>query len=458
VAAPPARTCAARGARAAPCSATGKRGKGKRNVNGEGNIRLRSDGRYEGRAYVITTDGREIRKSLYGKTWEEVHEKLTKLQADTMSGKRVASSSQSVAEYLAYWLEEHARHRVRDTTYASYSWLVRMYLVPLFGKKKLTALRPNDIRRGFFQLKQTCQCCAKGKDRAREERAEQLRAQRAGKAPRKNARQIQGARCCAKTPRECCRDVVSDGTIRYLHRLLRAALQDAVSEDELLTENVAKKLRIDHRYRPKFKAWTPDEASQFLKAIRPDRLYALFAVALSLGLRRGEALGLRWQDLDLVNGVVRIEHALHRVDGRLQLGPVKTDGSSRAVPVPRPLLGVLTAHQVAEQDEQEEHLLRLSGPTQRTARKQAAETWAEGYVFTTHIGTPIEPRNVNPLFDKLCSSTGVRRIRLSRSAALLRVAAVEPGCAAGADPGHLRSRGPPHHEDDLRRHRGEPSA
>jgi Phage integrase, N-terminal SAM-like domain len=181
--APPARTCAARGARAAPCSATGKRGKGKRNVNGEGNIRLRSDGRYEGRAYVITTDGREIRKSLYGKTWEEVHEKLTKLQADTMSGKRVASSSQSVAEYLAYWLEEHARHRVRDTTYASYSWLVRMYLVPLFGKKKLTALRPNDIRRGFFQLKQTCQCCAKGKDRAREERAEQLRAQRAGKAP-----------------------------------------------------------------------------------------------------------------------------------------------------------------------------------------------------------------------------------------------------------------------------------
>jgi integrase len=108
---------------------------------------------------------------------------------------------------------------------------------------------------------------------------------------------------------------------------------------------------------------------------------------------------------------VRIEHALHRVDGRLQLGPVKTDGSSRAVPVPRPLLGVLTAHQVAQQDEQEEHLLRLSGPTQRTARKQAAQAWAEGYVFTTHIGTPIEPRNVNRLFDKLCSSTGVRRIR-----------------------------------------------
>jgi integrase len=336
-----------------------------------GNIRLRSDGRYEARAYVITTDGREIRKSLYGKTWEEVHAKLTRMQADTMSGKRVASSSQSVAEYLAYWLEEHARHRVRDTTFASYSWLVRMYLVPLFGKKKLTALRPNDIRRGFFQLKQTCQCCAKGKDRAREDRAAKLREARAGRKPRKNARPIDGARCCAKTPPECCRNVVSDGTIRYLHRLLRAALQDAVSEDEILTENVAKKLRIDHRYRPKFKAWTPDEATQFLTAVRPDRWYALYAVALSLGLRRGEALGLRWRDVDLVNGVIRIEHALHRVSGVLKLGPVKTDGSARAVPIPASLTPVLRRHRDRQDRE----------------RELAGSSWHEAdYVFTTISG------------------------------------------------------------------------
>jgi hypothetical protein len=186
-----------------------------------------------------------------------VHNKLTKLQADTMSGKRVASTSQTVGEYMAYWLEEHAGHRVRDTTFASYEWLIRMYLTPLFGKKKLTTLRPNDIRRGFFQLKQTCQCCAQSKDQAREDRAELLRTKRAGKAPRKNARKIEGARCCARTPKECCRSVVSDGTVRYLHRLLRALLQDAVSEDELLSENVAKKLRMDHKYRPKFVAWTP---------------------------------------------------------------------------------------------------------------------------------------------------------------------------------------------------------
>jgi integrase len=325
-----------------------------------------------------------------------VHSKLTKLQADTMSGKRVASSPQTVGEYLAYWLQEHARHRVRDTTFASYDWLTRTYLTPLFGNRKLTALRPNDIRRGFFQLKQSCQCCAQGKDQAREDRAEALRAKRAGKPVRKNARLIVGARCCARVPKLCCRSVVSDGTVRYLHRLLRAVLQDAVSEDEILTENVAKKLRMDHKYRPKFKAWTPPEAHAFLTAIRSDRLYAMYAVTLSMGLRRGEALGLRWADVDLDNGVIRVQYGLHRVAGQLQLGPVKTDGSARVIPIPAPLLRVLRAHRRAQAEE----------------REAAGQAWRDGdFVFTTGLGTPYEPRNINRHFDKLCALSGARRIR-----------------------------------------------
>jgi integrase len=384
---------------------------GKRNVNGEGTIRERSDGRWEGRAYVITTDGREVRRSVYGKSWDEVHEKLTKMQADTMSGKRVASSSQTVGEYLEYWLHEHARHRVRDTTYASYRWLIENYHIPLFGKKRLTALRPTEIRRGFHQLKQTCQCCARGKDQAREDKARKFRAKRSGKPVRKNAREIEGARCCAKSPRECCRNVVSDGTVRYLHRVLRAALQDAVTEDEILTENVAKKLRMDHKYRPAFKAWKPDEATKFLRAIRDDRLYALYAVALSLGLRRGEALGLRWQDVDLVEGVIHVEHGLHRVDGALQLGQVKTDGSDREIPIPKSLLPALLKHKKAQEEERAGHLAELAGPDKKKQRAEAVRTWDKGYVFTTTLGTPIEPRNMNRHFDALCAKAGVRRIR-----------------------------------------------
>jgi integrase len=74
---------------------------------------------------------------------------------------------------------------------------------------------------------------------------------------------------------------------------LRAVLQDAVSEDEILTENIAKKLWLNYKYKPKFEAWSRAEATKFLDAFREDRLSALYAVALSLGLRRGEALGLR---------------------------------------------------------------------------------------------------------------------------------------------------------------------
>jgi integrase len=173
-------------------------------------------------------------------------------------------------------------------------------------------------------------------------------------------------------------------------------LQDAMSEDEILTENVAKKLRIDHKYRPKFKAWSPAEATEFLSAVRGDRWYALYAVALALGLRRGEALGLRWRDIDLDSRVLRIEFALHRVAGVPKLGPVKTDGSARVIPIPSPLLSVLRAHR----------------ERQRRDRQLAGASWHEGdYVFATMIGTPIEPRNVNRHFDKLCNSTGVRRIR-----------------------------------------------
>ena len=116
---------------------------------------------------MLTTDGREVRKSIYGKTWEEVHNALTRAQADRLVGRRVGSSSQTVGEYLTRWLSDVARFRVRDTTYEGYEQLIRMYLIPLFGKQRLGRLQASDLRRGFHRLKLTCQCCSQGKDRDR---------------------------------------------------------------------------------------------------------------------------------------------------------------------------------------------------------------------------------------------------------------------------------------------------
>ena len=365
------------------------RAKGRRNVNGEGSIRQRSDGRWEARAYVLTGDGREIRKSIYGHSWEEVHNALTKVQAERIAGRRVGSSSQTVAEYLTYWLNNVAKFRVRDTTYEGYEYLIRMYLVPVFGKYRLGRLQASDVRRGFHRLKLTCQCCSQGKDELRRDRAEELAKRLAGRPPRKNARKIEGARCCAMTPPQCCRSVLSDGTIRAAHRLLRTALQDAVSVDNILVENVARNLRLNYRYRPRFEAWSASEARSFLRVADQHRLGALFTAALLLGVRRGEALGLAWADVDLDRGVLRVRQALQRAGGVLRLGPVKSDGSARFVAMPMPCVEAFRRHRERQDAE----------------RVAAGAKWHEsGLVFTTPIGTPMEPANVNKIFAGLLRS------------------------------------------------------
>jgi integrase len=348
----------------------------RRNVNGEGNIRQRKDGRWEGRTWVYTTDGREVRKSVYGASWDEVHEKLTNLKAKTQAGVRVAGSIQSVSDFLAYWLREVVKERVRPSTFRTYEWLSRCYVVPMIGNHRLGKLQPPAVRTFLNRVKTICQCCAQGKDVARVA---------AGQA----------ARCCARKPRQCCESYPSDGTVRHLHRMIRVALQDAVI-DGLIAENPARNLRLSHRYRPRFTPLTSAEAKLLLKTARHDRLYALYAVALALGLRRGEALGLRWEDVDLVDGFLFVRQTLQRLGGKLVFGPVKSDESERIIALPDACLTALRGHR----------------DTQRAERRTAGRDWKESsLVFTTSIGTAIEPRNLNRHFTRLLDRAGLRRIR-----------------------------------------------
>ncbi|MFD9285519.1 N-terminal phage integrase SAM-like domain-containing protein [Streptomyces mirabilis] len=139
----------------------------KKNANNEGTIYQRKDGRWEGSAYVLTTDGTYKRRSVYGKTWDEAHEKLTRLKADSLNGLPVATNKMTIAEYLAYWLTNVAKGKVRKTTYVNYESLVRNYVTPEFGKKKLVRLTARDIRAFLAKTAVTCQCCAQGKDKKR---------------------------------------------------------------------------------------------------------------------------------------------------------------------------------------------------------------------------------------------------------------------------------------------------
>ncbi|GAA1687709.1 site-specific integrase [Streptomyces yatensis] len=345
-----------------------------RNVNGEGTIVQRKDGRWHGAAYVLTPDGTYKRRFVYGKSWDDVHEKLTRLKADSQSGIPVVTSKLSLGEFLTYWLANVARIKVRPSTYAAYETLVRIYLAPGLGKKKLARLTARDIRAFLATTARTCQCCAQGKDKARPERKR---------------------RCCALG--KCCESYPSDRTVRFLLVLLRAALEHAVREDEL-PRNVAKNVELGMGTKREIEPLTVEEGRRLLAAARGNRMWAAYELAVRIGLRRGEVLGLRWKDVDLTDGTVTIRQTLQRVGGELLVAAPKTQRSARRVALPGECVTALRARRA------QQHGDRLA----------AGDKWKDDgrdLVFTTKNGTPIEPRNLNRAFTLLCDKAGVRRVR-----------------------------------------------
>ena len=140
-----------------------------------------------------------------------------------------------------------------------------------------------------------------------------------------------------------------------------------------------------------------DEIRSFLKSTRDDRLHAMFVVMALLGLRRSEVLGLRWEDVDLEAGTLQVRRGLHRIEGRLQVMETKTARSRRTIPLPGPVLASLRAHLLAQERE----------------HADLGERWPEsGFVFTTPIGTPIDPDNCGKVVRAAMKSAGVRVVRL----------------------------------------------
>jgi integrase len=134
------------------------------------------------------------------------------------------------------------------------------------------------------------------------------------------------------------------------------------------------------------------QARDLLAAAHCDRLYALYVLALVLGLRRAELLGLRWDDIDLDGRRLVVTKTLQRVDGELRLMPTKTEGSERTIPLPSLAVGALTEHR----------------DRQRAERMVAGTRWREsGHVFTSTIGTPLEPDNLRRSWDPIRRGLGL---------------------------------------------------
>lgn len=316
-----------------------------RRANGEGSVYRRSDGRWTAAHYVLQANGGRVRRVVYGKTRKEAADKLADLVSKTSAGIPLAVRSWTVAGYAAHWLEDVVRPRLKPATFASYRETLRLHILPTLGRVKVQALRPDQVRTLL---------------------AHKLAA---GLGPR---------------------------SVQIVHGTLRTMLGEAVRE-EVIVRNPAAIVRPPSVTREEVQPWSPEEAGQFLGVSAEHRLYALFAVGVALGLRRGELLGLRWSDVDLDERVVRVRQNVQRLpEVGMVYGTPKTGKSRRTIPLPARSVKVLRAHRARQAAE----VLAL-GPG-----------WTEsGLVFTSSVGTVVEPRNLSRLFDRLIAAAGVRRIR-----------------------------------------------
>lgn len=346
---------------------------GRARANGEGSIFPYRNG-YAAYAWVQTPAGTRKQKWVYGTTRDIVHDKWIVLQRDAQKGV-IATTTPTVGQYLTYWLDEIIKPNRAPLTYQTYESFLRLHIIPELGPKNLSRLKVRDIQKWINKLAGTCQCCGQGKDARR---------------PKKRQR------CCAIG--NCCQTTLSRRSVSDVRAALRAGLSQAIIED-LIPENPAigvtlPKNRVRARRR---KAWTTDEARTFLESARNDgdRLYAAYVLILVLGMRKGEVLGLCWDQVDLDGRSLSIELQLQRVGRQLLHRETKTEGSDDDLPLPEICATALT----------------LRRHRQAAEKIAAGPAWHDDkLVFTTRYGTPFEPRNFNRSWDARCKKAGVRKI------------------------------------------------
>jgi integrase len=356
-----------------------------RRGNGEGTITQRKDGRWEAKIDV-TEAGKRRRKSIYGRTRQEVARRLTQALRDRDQGLPIRMDERTtVAAYLEAWLRDTVRPSVRPMTYVSYDGHVRKHLIPVIGSIPLVKLTPQDVRA----------------------------VQAAALKPRTVAQKGD------LPPRTV---TLSPKTVAHVQATLRTALQQAL-KDGLVARNVATLVNAPRQVRHDQQVLDPDQARTFLAAAQGDRLGALYVVTMAVGLRQGEALGLKWSDVDLDAGTITVSRTLQRVPKPLRgdddeghgthyrLVEPKTATSRRTVPLPKFVVPTLKAHRARQAEE----------------RLAAGPAWDPTWdlVFATTIGTPLDSRNVTHAFQALLARAGLPFMRfhdLRHSAATLMLA------------------------------------
>jgi integrase len=294
----------------------------KKRGNGEGSISRRKGGGWMAQYAVHTAEGRK-RRTLYGRTRAEVAAKLAKAVADRNGGLAFDGNNLTLGEYLDRWLSDSVRGSVRESTARRYEELSRLHIKPTLGRLKLVKLAPGHLR-GLYQEKLEV-----------------------GLSPR---------------------------TVNYVHRTLFKSLKQATA-DGLVPRNVAGLVRAPRPTKKEIHPLNRSQVKAFFEAASGvgDRLEAVYVVAVHCGLRQGEILGLKWEDVDLEAGTLSVRRSLAWVKKEPILNQPK-NGKGRSIRLTRAATEAFKRHRAAQNAER----LRLGG------------LWAEGdLVFPGERGQPM---------------------------------------------------------------------
>jgi integrase len=334
-----------------------KQPKRERGPRGAGSVYQRKDGRWVGQLYLgVDSLGKPRLWRAYAKTEAEAVAKRDQAKGELLGGKLVVGDKQTVAEFLTAWLEKYKATTRRPNTVRGYASKINTYLIPALGSVPLSKLTAQQVQTFVND------------------------ALRQHTRPKKD-----GGATRPLAPR----------TVRATYAILHAALETALKWG-LVARNVAD--LIDPPRVPKHEVVPLDEAEahRLLDALKGDRLEALYTVAMAIGLRQGEALGLQWRDIDFGGRAIRITTALHRQQGEYLLDEIKRPTSRRVIPLPAYAVAALRAHQ-----------------TRQEAERDGLATWGNvwGLVFTTQVGRPLNGSYVTHAFQRHVARAGLPRQR-----------------------------------------------
>lgn len=319
----------------------------KKRANGDGSIRKRKDGRWEGR-YVVGHDpitGKMISRNVLGKTQAQVKEKLRTAIENSKRLDYTQTGKYTVGQWMDEWFEAYAKVKVRPSSHQTYKGYIENHIKPNIGDIPIEKLTSLQLQK-FYRLLLT-----------------------EGRIPRiESEKQPKG---------------LSAKTVRNINQVISSAMDMAVRHKLILSNPTegCELPKVEHR---EMKTLPAEQLGAFLREAKESGVYELYYLDLATGLRRRELLGLKWEDVDLQNGIIHVRRQVARVDGEVKELPLKTKNSYRNISISQDAVAML--------EEMEAHR-------------------SSDYVFPSSTGGPISPDSVNNMLHRVLKRAGLPSIR-----------------------------------------------